>query len=179
MKPERVLSCCFITETTSKSVKHSANQLLTRIEKWKMNKKQKRMAIRILTVLFLVGITALLIWAIPLAPKKDLVVITKELPKLDGSEGTSTAYCVYYVWDGEQEESPWWVIFQRPFADGTSEWAILEVADVDNIWDIEQFSTAMISATKFDRRWLKTGMHRLQRTRFQKLRHEDFTGVNG
>ena len=46
--------------------------------------------------LAIIGVSALIIWIGPLAPSKELVVITKQMPKLDGSEGTSIAYSVYY-----------------------------------------------------------------------------------
>jgi len=134
------------------------------------NSRIKRAALRTLCVFFILGVAALIIWAGPLAPKKSLVVENKELPKLDGSEGVSPAYCVYYLWDGEREEHPWWVIFQRPCDDGTFEWAILETADLRNIWDTSEASLAIQAAAKFDSRWFKRGMHRVKRTRAWKLR---------
>jgi len=130
----------------------------------------KRAALRTLCVFCVLGIAALIIWAGPLAPKKSLVVLTKELPKLDGSEGVRPAYCVYYLWDGEREERPWWVIFQRPCDDDTFEWAILETANLRNIWDTNEAATAIRAAAKFDSRWFKRGMHRVKRTRAWKLR---------
>ena len=48
----------------------------------------------------IVGIGILIMWIFLFAPQKELVVTMNELPKLDGSEGTSIAYSVYYIWDG-------------------------------------------------------------------------------
>jgi hypothetical protein len=121
--------------------------------------------------LAIIGVGALIIWVGPLAPSKDLVVTKEQLPKLDGSEGTSIAYCVYYTWDGTQEEHPWWVIFQAPLGDGGFEWAVLEVADVGDVYDTDKFMKAMQYASKFDKNWFRGEMHRVQRNRLEILQH--------
>ncbi len=131
---------------------------------------------KILVGLAIVGVGALIIWVGPLAPSKELVVTMKQLPKLDGSEETSVAYCVYYVWDSKQEEHPWWVIFQAPLGDDGFEWAVLEVADVGDLYDTDRFVKCMQSASKFDNNWFSSEMHRVQRTRLEKFQHIFFGG---
>lgn len=126
--------------------------------------------------LILIGVFLLLIWIIPLAPKKDVIITTQDLPRLDGAEGTTTAYCVYYVWDGKQEEQPWWVIFQAPLKTGGSEWAVLEVADIGDVRDPDRVLKAMRHASKFDKDWFRQEMHRVQRTRLEKVQHIFFGG---
>jgi hypothetical protein len=121
--------------------------------------------------LAIIGVSVLIIWIGPLAPSKELVVITKQMPKLDGSERTSITYSVYYIWDDMQEEHPWWVIFQAPLGDGDFEWAVLEVADVGDVYDTDKFMKAMQFASKFDKNWFKSEMYRVQRTRLEKLQH--------
>src|SRR3972149_6508124 len=59
----------------------------------------------------IVSVIALIVWAIPLAPQKDVIVITKEIP-LSSDEKANfgynaeslTSYLVYYVWDGKRDE---------------------------------------------------------------------------
>lgn len=122
-------------------------------------------------ILVTFSIIALIVWAIPLAPEKELVVIAMELPRMDGSEGTSPAYLIYYVWDGEQEKHPWWMIHEAPLENGSFEWAVLEVADVGNVYDTDQFTRAMTKAQVFDKNWFRKKVHRVQRTRWEKIRH--------
>jgi len=126
---------------------------------------------KILVSLAIIGVSVLIIWVGPLAPSKDLVIITKQMPKLDGSEGTSITYSVYYIWDGTQEEHPWWVIFQAPLGDGGFEWAVLEVDDVGDVYNTDKFIKAMQFASKFDQNWFRNEMYRVQRTRLEKLQH--------
>ena len=121
--------------------------------------------------LAIIGVSALIIWISPLAPSKELVTITKQMPKLDGSEGTSIAYSIYYIWDGKQEKQPWWVIFQAPLEDGGFEWAVLEVAGVGHWYNTDRFMEAIKSASKFDEKWFKNEMHSVQRTILEKLRY--------
>lgn len=137
--------------------------------------KLKRMAMRIVTGLFVIGIAVLVIWAGLLAPKKELVVVEGQVPRFDGSEGTSPGYLVYYVWDGKRERLPWWFIYQAPLEDDSLEWAVLEVADVYDELRVEDVNSFMVAATeaivKFDKKWFNYGAHRVKRTRFQKVRH--------
>ena len=114
--------------------------------------------------LAIIGVSALIIWISPLAPSKELVTITKQMPKLDGSEGTSIAYSIYYIWDGKQEKQPWWVIFQAPLEDGGFEWAVLEVAGFGDWYNTDRFMEAIKSASKFDEKWFKKEKHSVQRT---------------
>ena len=136
----------------------------------------KRAITWILTIIFVVGMISLLIWAIPLAPKKDLLVITKELPRLDDPNNTSPAYLIYYVWDGKRQEIPWWIVCERPVSSGGYEWVVLEVANLDNIYDANNLIENVMVSARFDKSWFKNGMHRVQRTRAQKLRHQLFGG---
>ena len=126
---------------------------------------------KILVGLAIIVVSALIIWIGPLAPSKELVIITKQMPKLDGSEGTSITYNVYYIWDGTQEEHPWWVIFQAPLVDGDFEWAVLEVDDVGDVYNTDKFIKVMQFASKFDQNWFRNEMYRVQRTRLEKLKH--------
>ena len=130
----------------------------------------KTILLHILCIFIVFGFTTFIIWIGPLAPKKDLVVVSKEFPKLDGSEGTRPAYFIYYMWDGEQEELPWWVVFQRPFQDNTSEWAIAETADINNFSDINDIAERFWSADTFDGSWFDNGIRKVKRTRTWKFR---------
>jgi len=132
----------------------------------KQNLKKK-----IVLGLAIVGVGALIMWIVLFTPQKELVVTMNELPRLEGSEGTSIAYSVYYIWDGKQEKQPWWVIFQAPLEDGSFEWAILEVAGIGDLYNTDRFMEAIQSASKFDKNWFKNEMHSVQRTRLEKLQY--------
>ena len=132
----------------------------------KQNLKKK-----IVISLAIVGVGLIIMWIILFAPQKELVVTMNELPRLDGSEGTSIAYCIYYIWNGKQEKQPWWVIFQAPLEDGGFEWAFLEVAGVGHWYNTDRFMEAIKSASKFDEKWFKNEMHSVQRTILEKLRY--------
>ena len=132
----------------------------------KQNLKKK-----IVISLAIVGVGLIIMWIILFAPQKELVVTMNELPRLDGSEGTSIAYCIYYIWNGKQEKQPWWVIFQAPLEDGGFEWAVLEVAGVGHWYNTDIFMEAIKSASKFDEKWFKNEMHSVQRTILEKLRY--------
>jgi hypothetical protein len=127
------------------------------------------------------AIIALIVWVIPLAPQKDVIVITKEIP-LTAVEGTQsgyeketlTAYCVYYVWDGEQDEYPQWSIFQDFSRD--LEWIVLETCDVGDLNDTDSFIEAVKSASRFDENWFDQDCMCVQRTRLEKLQHILFGG---
>ena len=122
-------------------------------------------------LLVVICVVLLIIWFGPLAPKKGLVIQKETLPRLDGKEGTSIAYAIYYEWDGEQENKPWWVIFQAPLKNGNFEWAVVEMADVEEIYDLESLMKALQSASKFDKYWFNDRMHNVQRTRLEKVQH--------
>ena len=132
----------------------------------KQNLKKK-----IVIGLAIVGVGLLIMWIVLFAPQKELIVTMNELPRLDGSEGTSIAYSIYYIWDGKQEKQPWWVIFQAPLEDGGFEWAVLEVAGVGGWYNTDRFMEAIQSASKFDKNWFKNEMHSVQRTRLEKLQY--------
>ena len=132
----------------------------------KQNLKKK-----IVISLAIVGVGLIIMWIILFAPQKELVVTMNELPRLDGSEGTSIAYCIYYIWNGKQEKQPWWVIFQAPLEDGGFEWAVLEVAGFGDWYNTDRFMEAIKSASKFDEKWFKNEMHSVQRTILEKLRY--------
>jgi hypothetical protein len=127
------------------------------------------------------AIIALIVWAIPLAPQKDVIVITKEIPltaeeraQFDYEKETLTAYCVYYVWDGEQDKYPQWSIFQDFTRD--FEWVVLETRDVGDLNDTDSFIKAVESASKFDENWFDYECHTIQRSRLEKLQHVFFGG---
>ncbi len=127
------------------------------------------------------AVVALFIWAVPLAPHKEVIVTTTEIPLTEGEkeyfghdEESLTAYLVYYVWDGEQEEYPWWSIFQSPSHE--FEWIILETADVDDIDDTDSFIEAVQSVSKFDEDWFDNERRTVQRSRLEKLQKIFFGG---
>ena len=132
----------------------------------KQNLKKK-----IVIGLAIVGVGVLIMWVVLFAPQKELVVTMNELPRLDGSEGTSIAYSIYYIWDGKQEKQPWWVIFQAPLKDGGFEWVVLEVVGVGDWYNTDRFMEAIQSASKFDKNWFNNEMHSVQRTRLEKLQY--------
>jgi hypothetical protein len=134
---------------------------------------------KIVIGIVIAAVIALIIWAIPLAPQKDVIVTIKEIPltaqegaQFDYEKETLTAYCVYYVWDGEQDEYPQWSIFQdfeRDF-----EWIVLETRDVGDLNDTDSFIKAVKSASRFDENWFDNEMHTIQRSRLEKLQHVFF-----
>ena len=124
---------------------------------------------------------ALMVWVIPLAPQKDVIVTTKEIPltaderaQFGYEQEALTMYCVYYVWDGEQEEYPWWSIFQSPYHE--FEWIVLETCDIGNLNDTDSFIKAVESASRFDENWFDHDCRCVQRTRLEKLQHALFGG---
>ena len=128
-----------------------------------------------------IAVVALIIWAIPLAPQKDVIVTTKEIPLTDDERAhfgydkeALTAYCVYYVWDGEQDKYPQWSIVQDLTRD--FEWVVLETRDVNDIHDTDSFIKAFKAASKFDEHWFDYEMHTVQRSRLEKLQHAFFGG---
>lgn len=132
-----------------------------------------------IAVAVIIAIIALTLWAIPLAPQKDVIVITKEIPLNAEEQALSgekelVAYCVYYIWDGEREEYPWWSIVQDPSRD--FDWIVLETADIDVVYDTDSFIKAVNAASKFDEIWFDHEMHTVQRSRVEKLRHAFFGG---
>lgn len=127
------------------------------------------------------GIIALLVWTIPLAPQKDVIVITREIPltadeiaEFGHEQDTFTMYCVYYVWDGKQEELPWWSIFQKPYHE--LEWIVLETRDVGDLNDTDDFIRAVEHASEFDEDWFDHECRYVQRTRLERLQHAIFGG---
>jgi len=132
----------------------------------KQNLKKK-----IVIGLAIVGIGVFIMWIVLFTPQKELVVAMNELPRLDGSEGTSIAYSVYYIWDGKQEKQPWWVIFQAPLEGSGFEWAVLEIAGVGDWYNTDRLMEAIQSASKFDKNWFKNEMHSVQRTRLEKVQY--------
>jgi len=124
----------------------------------------------------IIAVVGVLIWAIPLAPNKDVIVTTKEIPLTDDESAqfgydkkALTTYSVYYVWDGEQDKYPQWVIFQDFTRD--LEWIVLEFRDIGDVQDTDSFSKAIKSASKFDKYWFDNEMHTIQRSRLEKLQH--------
>jgi len=108
-----------------------------------------------------------------------VIIITKEIPLNAEEQALSgekelVAYCVYYVWDGEREEYPWWSIVQDPSRN--FDWIVLETADIDDVHDTDSFIKAANSASKFDENWFDYEMHTVQRTRVEKLQHAFFGG---
>ena len=128
------------------------------------------------------AIIAIIVWAIPLAPQKDVIVITTEIPITTEEERehfgydqeSLTAYLVYYIWDGKQEEYPWWSIVQSPYHE--FEWIVLETRDVDDTHDTTSIAKAVKAASKFDEHWFDYEMHTIQRSRLEKLQHAFFGG---
>lgn len=127
------------------------------------------------------SIIALLVWAIPLAPQKDVIVTTKEIPltaderaQLGYEQESLMMYCVYYIWDGEQEEYPWWSIFQSPYHE--LEWIVLETRDVGDLNDTDSFVKAVMHASEFDEDWFDHDCRYVQRTRLEKLQKVIFGG---
>lgn len=127
------------------------------------------------------SIIALLVWVIPLAPKKDVIVTTKEIPltaderaQLGYEQETLMMYCVYYVWDGDQDEYPWWSIFQSHYHE--FEWIVLETCDVGDLNDTDSFIKAVMRASEFDEDWFDHDCMCVQRTRLEKLQHAIFGG---
>jgi len=136
---------------------------------------------KIVIGIVIAAIIALIVWAIPLAPQKDVIVTTKEIPltakegaQFDYEDETLTAYCVYYVWDGEQDEYPQWSIFQDFTRD--FEWIVLETCDVGDLNDTDSFIKAVESASRFDENWFDYDCRCVQRTRLEKLQHALFGG---
>ncbi len=136
---------------------------------------------KIVIGIVIAAIIALIVWAVPLAPQKDVIVTTKEIPLTDVERATFgydkealTAYCVSYVWDGEQDQYPQWVIFQDFTRD--FEWIVLEFRDIGDIQDTDSFIKAAESASKFDKYWFDNEMHTIQRSRLENLQHIFFSG---
>ncbi len=127
------------------------------------------------------AIIALIVWAIPLAPNKEVIITTTEIILTEEErenygydEELPTAYLVYYVWDGERDEYQQWSIFQSPLRD--HEWIVLETPDVGDLNDTDSFIKAVKSASKFDENWFDYEMHTIQRSRLEKLQHAFFGG---
>lgn len=127
------------------------------------------------------GVIALLVWAIPLAPQKDVIVITQEIPltaderaQLGYEQEALTAYSVYYVWDGEQEQHPWWSIFQSRLHG--FDWIVIETRAVGDLDDIDGFGRAWRQAYRFDEDWFDHHCFYIQRTRLEKIQHALFGG---
>ncbi|MFC2022375.1 hypothetical protein ACFLTR_04120 [Chloroflexota bacterium] len=127
------------------------------------------------------AVIALIVWAIPLAPRKEVIVTTTEITLTEEERGyfgydeeSLTAYLVYYVWDGERDEYPQWSIFQSPIRD--NEWIVLETRDVGDLNDTDSFIKAVKAASKFDEHWFDYEMHTIQRSRLEKLQHAFFGG---
>lgn len=138
---------------------------------------------RIVIGVVIAAIIALVIWAIPLAPHKEVIVTTTEVPLTEEEreyfgydQESLTAYLVYYVWDGEREEHPWWSIFQNPF--NQFEWIVLETRAIDDIHGTMSFARAVESASKFDKYWFEHASKYVQRSRLEKLQKAIF-GAEG
>ena len=139
---------------------------------------RKKLVIGIL----IAAVIALLVWAIPLAPRKDVIITTTEIALTNEEreyfgyeqEAPLTAYLVYYVWDGKQDEYAWWSIFQSPAHE--FEWIVLETRDVDDIHDTISFFKAVKSASRFDENWFDNKMRYAQRSRLEKLQKALFGG---
>ena len=128
-------------------------------------------------------IIAIIIWAIPLAPHKEVIVTTTEIPLTQEereyfgyNQDSLVVYLVYYEWDGEREEYPWWSIFQNPY--NQFEWIVLEIRDIGDISDTASFIKAVESAEKFDEYWFNNASKNVQRTRIEMIQHALF-GAEG
>ena len=80
-------------------------------------------------------------------------------PLIHGKEGI--AYRIYYVWDHQLDDLPWWIVTNS--LDG--QWRVIEAANSEN------YSFSPKENALFDGEWIDGGFHRVQRTRVQKLQH--------
>ena len=114
--------------------------------------------------------------------QKEMVIETDEItwfPEIPEDEGeTHAIYRVYYVWDGKQDEQPWWVILESPLHD--FEWVCVEVAELDDITDADKGLDAFARSAVFDENWFDNECYHVQRSSLWKFRHalfgtDDFT----
>ena len=80
-------------------------------------------------------------------------------PLIHGRE--HIVYRIYYVWDGQRDKLPWWIITDS--VDG--QWRVIEAANSDN------YNASPEDNALFDSEWIDSGFHRVQRTRVQKFQH--------
>ena len=96
-------------------------------------------------------------------PFPDFMKSEKEyVPHVNDREQLS--YRIYYVWDGQRQDMPWWIITNQ--LDGR--WRVIETVNSDD------YSTNPENNAIFNKYWITDGFSHVQRTRYEKFTHVVF-----